>query len=115
MTSYWDGWAYILSKIERGEKVEPKTFLDGVCRLINTLHDIEHERGSQGYALILRLRKDTYLEGLLKEMGADDRMPRSFKQVSPDTKTPKSDGKLWARNRNDVTTVGRGDEGLDEE
>ena len=80
MTSYWDGWGTILSKIERNEKVDPQKFLYAVAHLISILHDFDHEHGDHGHTLDIMLRKDKMLEKLLLDLGSEEGMPEASRR-----------------------------------
>lgn len=64
--SFIDRWDYILSKIDKGTKVDSNKLFDAIVTLICSFHDFEHENG--GHTIDVHLRKNKKLESILKEL-----------------------------------------------
>jgi hypothetical protein len=67
MTSYWDDWSVIFSRIERGEKVDSRKLLDALHELFWELHEFDH-KSKDGHTLDTFLRKNKRLNDLIKEL-----------------------------------------------
>lgn len=71
MTAYWDDWGYLFSKIESGEKIDTRKFVNALHILFCELHEFDH-KSKDGHTLDVFLRKNKQLEKLLEELGADE-------------------------------------------
>lgn len=71
MTSYWDDWGVIFSKIERGEKIDSRKLLNALHELFGELHEFDHNSDT-GHDLNNFLRKNKVLNELIRELSSEN-------------------------------------------